>query len=157
MDQTLIALAAIILKAIPTFCLVWILYFYVSRFFLAPLEKTLHQRREATEGLRQAAEARVSQAEQRAATYQEALRSSSAEIYRQQERDRQKAMDQRAEALRQARAAAEERVKRAKQEIQQDAEAAKQQLEQESEQMAQWIARAILEPPPASAGAGARG
>ena len=74
MDTTLIALQGIILKAIPTFCLVWILYFYIRRFFLAPLEKTLDQRHEATAGLRQAAEARVNQAEQKAAAYQEALR-----------------------------------------------------------------------------------
>jgi F0F1-type ATP synthase membrane subunit b/b' len=149
--ETLIALEGILLKAIPTFCLVWILYFYISRFFLAPLKKTLQKRQEATEGLRQAAEARVSQAEQKTAAYQEVLRSNSAEIYRQQEQERQKAMAQRAEALRQARARAEERLARARQEIGQEAEAAKKQLESESEQMAQWITRAILEPPAATA------
>jgi F0F1-type ATP synthase membrane subunit b/b' len=149
--ETLIALEGILLKAIPTFCLIWILYFYVSRFFLAPLERTLHQRHESTEGLRKAAEVRVSQAEQKTATYQEALRSNSAEIYRQQEQERQKSMAQRAEALRQARARAEEHLARARQEIAQEAEAAKKQLESESEQMAQWIARAILEPPTAAA------
>jgi F-type H+-transporting ATPase subunit b len=145
--ETLIALEAILLKAVPTFLLVWILYFYVSRFFLAPLEKALHQRRESTEGLRKAAESRVNQAEQKTVAYQDALRAGSAELYRQQEQERQKAMEQRAEILKQARQRAEERLARARQEIRQDTDEAKKQLERESEQMAQWITRAILEPP----------
>jgi len=149
--QTLVALQSILLKAIPTFLLVWILYFYISRVFLKPLEAALHQRHESTEGLRKAAGARLSIAEQKAAAYQAALRTNSAEIYHQQELARQKAMEQRAEILRQARQRGEEQINRARQEIRQDIAEAKQQLDRESEQMAQWIARAILEAPPAAA------
>ena len=147
--QPLIALGNILLQAIPTFILVWILYFYVSRFFVAPLQKTLKQRREATEGLRQAAEARIRESEEKIAAYQEALRANSAELYRQQEQDRQKAMEQRAEILRQARQRAEGRIAQGRQEIQQDVVAAKKSLETESEQMAQWITKAVLERPAA--------
>jgi F0F1-type ATP synthase membrane subunit b/b' len=154
---TLIALKGILLNSIPTFCLVWILYFYVSRMFLTPLDKVLAQRRGATEGMRRAAEDRVSLAEQKTAAYQEALRSSSAEIYRQQEQDRQKAVERRAESLLQARARAEERIKQARQELEQEAEAAKKQLGQESEQLAQWITRSILELPTATPAAGPTG
>lgn len=145
--QTLIALQDILIKAIPTFLLVWVLYFYVSRGFLAHLQKTLRQRKDATEGLREAAAQRISLAEQKTAAYQEALRSNAAEIYRQQEEDRQKALEQRAEILRQARQKAEERIRSARQEILRDTEEAKQALRRESEQMARWIAQVILEPP----------
>ena len=143
--ENLIAVKAILLNAIPTFCLVWLLYFYVSRMFLSPLEKVLHQRHEATEGLRKAAQDRVSLAEQKTAAYQEALRASSAEIYRQQEQDRQQTVERRAEMLRQTRARAEERLKQARQELEQEAEAARKQLGQESEKMAQWITRVVLD------------
>jgi F-type H+-transporting ATPase subunit b len=150
--EPLIALGNILLQAIPTFILVWILYFYVSRFFVVPLKKTLQERRDSTEGLRQAAEQRLSQAEQKAAAYQEALRGNAAEIYRQQEQERQKAMEKRAEILRQARQHAEERITQGRQAVQREAETAKKSLEAESEQMAQWITRAVLEQPAAGAG-----
>ena len=149
--ETVVALKGILLNAIPTFCLVWVLYFYVSRFFLAPLEKVLHKRHEATEGLRKAAAERVSTAAQKATAYEETLRSSSAEVYRQQEQGRQQMMEQRAEMLRQARAKAEERVRVARQGLEQEIEAAKRQLGQESESIAQWITRAILDQPPTAA------
>ena len=159
--QTLIALADILVKAIPTFVLVWVLYFYISRVFLKPLERTLHKRHESTDGLRKAAEARISQAEQKTATYQEALRANSAELYRQQEQERQKAMEQRAEILRQARQRAEERLAHVRREIRQDTDQAKGQLERESEQMAQRITRILLQAsavgsPTAGGSAGAR-
>ena len=147
--QTLVALGDILVKAIPTFILVWILYFYISRMFLKPLQETLQQRQESTEGLRKAAEERISLAEQKTAAYQEALRSHSADIYRQQEQDRQRAMERRTEILRQARQRAEQQIGRARQEILHEAEEAKKVLQKESEQMAQWITRAILEPPSA--------
>ena len=154
--QTLVALGDILVKAIPTFILVWILFLYISRVFLNPLQSTLRKRYESTEGLRQAAGARIGQAEQKTAAYQEALQTNSAEIYRQQEQDRQRAMEQRAEILRQARGRAEARMASARQEIRQDAEAAKKILQNESEQMALWITRAVLEPTPAGPAPGAR-
>ena len=150
--KPLIAVGNILLQAIPTFILVWILYFYVSRFFVVPLQKTLKQRRDSTEGLRQAAEQRLSQAEQKTAAYEEALRVSAAEIYRQQEQDRQKAMERRAEILRQARQRADELLAQGRQEVARETEAAKKQLAAESELMAQGILRAVLERPASAVG-----
>ena len=155
--EPLIALGDILLNAIPTFVLVWILFLYTSRVFLKPLQETLRKRRESTEGLRQAAEARLDLAEQKTAEYQEALRASSAELYRQQEQERQKALEQRAEILRQARQRAGEQITHARQEIRQDTEIAKKQLAQESERMGQWITQAILEPAAAARPSGSAG
>src|SRR5207244_4034555 len=137
---------SILLRAIPTFILVWVLYFYVSRAFLKPLEQTLRKRYESTAGLRKAAEARINTAEQKTASYQEALRAGAAEMYQQQEQERQKALEHRMEILKQARERAAERLARARQEIRQDTDQAKKQLERESEQMAQWILSAVLGP-----------
>jgi F0F1-type ATP synthase membrane subunit b/b' len=123
--QTLVALKDILIKSIPTFFLVWILYWYIARFFLQPLQKTLKQRQDSTEGLRRTAEERISLAERKTSEYQEALRTHSAGVYRQQEQDRQRAMERRAEILRQARQRAEEQTAQARREILQEVEEAK--------------------------------
>jgi len=150
--EPLIALGGILFRAIPTFLLVWLLYLYVTRVFFRPLQETLRKRHDATAGLRAAAEADVAMAERKAAQYEESLRTARANLYQQQEQDRQKTLERRAEALRRARQQAEEMVARAKQEIQQDVEEAKRLLATESEPMARSIIRAILEPEASSSG-----
>lgn len=144
--KSLIALEEILLAAIPTFLLVWILYFYTRRFFLKPLQETLRKRHDGTRGLREVAEANLALTEKKTAHYEEALRAARAEFYHQQEQERQQSLEQRAERLRQARQQAEEMVSRANREIQKDVEEAKKRLAAESEQIALSVTRAILEP-----------
>ena len=151
--DVLTELRNILLQAIPTFVLVWILYFYTSRIFFRPLQKTLRERHESTAGLRQAAEANIALAEQKTSQYQQALQAARSDLYRQQEQERQQALDQRAELLRQARQQAGEMVQRAQQEIRAEAEQAKKRLESESDQIAFSIAQAILKPSPAQSSA----
>jgi F-type H+-transporting ATPase subunit b len=155
--ETLLALKDILLRAIPTFLLVWILYFYITRVFFQPLQKTLQRRHEAAGGLRQAAEAKLTLAERKTKEYQEALRAAWAELYRQQEQERQRALERRAETVRKAREQAQQMVARAHQEIQKEVEAAKLGLAAESEQMARSIAQAILEGAAAASPSGALG
>jgi F0F1-type ATP synthase membrane subunit b/b' len=140
------ALKPIVVGAIPTFILLWLLYFYISRVFMRPLQATLQKRRELTAGLRENAEAAVAQAERKAAEYRDALQSARADVYRIQEQERQKALDQRAELVRQAQQRAHEMVNQARQEIQADAETAKKTLASEADQIAASIMRAILQP-----------
>ena len=141
----LTALRDILLGAVPTFLLVWLLHFYTTRVFFRPLQETLKKRREATSGLREAAEAKLAAAEQRGTQYEEALRAARAELYRRQEQERLKALEQRTEALLQARRRAEQMVGEAKQEIARDVEGAKIRLAEESEPIARTITRTILE------------
>ncbi len=148
--DVLTSLKDILLNAIPTFILVWVLYFYTSRIFFRPLQKTLQERHASTVGLREAAEANIVLAEQKTSQYQEALQSARTELYRQQEQERQQALDRRTEILRQSRQQAEEMVKRAQQEIRAEAEQAKKRLEAESDQIALSIAQAILKFGPAT-------
>ena len=153
----LTALGGILLGAIPTFLLVWLLYWYVTRVFFRPLQKTLQKRHEATEGLRAAAEANIAAAEHKAAQYEESLRAARSELYQQQEQERQKAIEQRAEIARRARRQAEELTAQAKREIEQDVADAQQRLAAESEALARSIIRAILEPAPSGRSAGETG
>lgn len=153
--EPLVALGEILLGAIPTFLLVWVLYWYVTRVFFRPLRETLRKRHEATAGLRAAAEANIAAAERKAAQYEASLRAARSELYEQQEQERQKAIEQRAELVRRARRQAEETTARAKREIEQDVAEAKQRLGAESDTIARSIIRAILEPsasPPRSPG-----
>jgi len=149
----LLALKNILIGAIPTFILVWLLFLYISRVFLAPLQATLKKRREATSGLRESAETSIAQAEKKAAEYEAALRAARAEVYRIQEQERQKALEQRAEVLRQAHERAEQAAKAAREEIRADAETAKKTLAAQADAIAASIAQAILQP----AGASRRG
>ena len=144
--EPLVALREILLGAIPTFLLVWVLYLYVTRVFFRPLEDTLNKRHHATDGMRAAAESSIAEAQKKTAQYEESLQSARAELYQQQEQERQKAIERRAEIVQRARAQAEEMAARARQEIEKDVEEAKQRLATESETMAQAIRRAILEP-----------
>ena len=144
----LLALGKILLQAIPTFFLVWILYFYTTRVFLRPLERTLRERYQITGGRREIAERNLTVAEQKTAEYEEALRAARTEFYRHQEQERQQALERRAEIVRQARQRAEETVSRAREELGEEVGDAKQRLAAESEALAQSILQAILEPVP---------
>ena len=144
--EPLIALGGILFRAIPTFLLVWLLYLYVTRVFFRPLQQTLRKRYEATDGLRKRAEDNAVTAERKTAQYEESLRAARLELYQQQEQERQKALERRAEVLRRSRQQAEEMVAKAKQEMQQDVAEAKRGLAAESEPMARSIMHAILEP-----------
>ena len=144
--EALNALGRILLASIPTFLLVWILFLYITRIFLRPLEKTLRKRYESTVALREAAEAALARAERKTSEYQEALRTARAETYHIQEQERQSALDRRAEIIRQAQRRAEEIVSRARQEIRADVEDAKQRLAVEAGDIALSITRAVLMP-----------
>src|SRR3954453_13202883 len=85
MDVILNQLGELVLKAAPTFILVVLLQFYLKRIFFKPLEEVLHQRYEATEGARKAAEDSLARASAKAAEYQAALRAARTELYPSQE------------------------------------------------------------------------
>src|SRR5438270_10676985 len=85
MDVILQQLGELLLKAVPTFLLVVLLQFYLKRVFFKPLEKVLHQRYEATEGARKAAEDSLARAAAKAGEYEAAMRAARSELYQTQE------------------------------------------------------------------------
>ena len=66
MDSTLHALGGILLRATPTFFLVFLLCFYLKKVFFKPLEKVLQERYDATEGARRLAEKSMERASAKA-------------------------------------------------------------------------------------------
>lgn len=144
MEATLNALGGILLRALPTFFLVLFLHFYLKKMFFQPLERVLAERRAATEGAREAAEASLAKAGALAAQYEEALRTARAEIGKQNEDLRQKLLEEQVQAIEAARAQARAAVEAARAEIAREAEAARAGLRAESEALAAQIASRVL-------------
>src|SRR6266567_3449447 len=131
MDETLRQLGGILLRAVPTFILVVLLHFYLKFIFLKPLARVLRQRYDATEGARKLAEGSLAKASEKAAEYEAALRAARAETYKELEQLRRQLQDDRAIAIREARAGAE-------------AADLKKSLEAESDALADRIAEKVL-------------
>jgi F-type H+-transporting ATPase subunit b len=144
MDVILHQLGQLLLKAVPTFILVVLLDFYLRRMFFKPLEKVLHQRYEATEGARKAAEESLTRAAAKAAEYEAALRAARAEVYQSQEQLYKQLQERETAQLAEARKRAEAALKAAKADLAADMEAAKASLQRDSEVLADQIANSIL-------------
>ncbi len=144
MDETLRQLGGILLRAVPTFILVVLLHFYLKFIFFKPLARVLRQRYDATEGARKLAEASLAKASEKAAEYEAALRAARAETYKELEQLRRQLQDDRAVAVREARASAEAAVSQAKATLAAEVADLKKSLEAESDTLADRIADKVL-------------
>ena len=145
MDATLNALGGILLRAIPTLLVILLLHFYLRRMFFGPLGQVLEQRREITEGARQAADRSLKAAADKATEFEARLRDARAEIYREADQFRHKLLDQQTAALEDARTQAQAFLRAAAAELSQEAAKARLELASTSESLADQISRAILE------------
>ncbi len=144
MDATLHALGGLLLRAVPTFVLVLLLNFYLRSFFFKPLEKTLKERYDATEGARKIAEQALERAAAKTAEYEAAMRTARAEVYETQERLHEELQERRAAQLQSAREGANAAVEKAKAGIASEVESAKADLGSQAEGLSDQIARSIL-------------
>ena len=144
MDVILHQLGQLLLRAIPTFVLIVLLQFYLKRMFFRPLEAVLHQRYEATEGARKAAEESLARASAKTAEYEAAMRAARSEVYQAQERLHKELQERQAAQVAEARQRADAAVKAAKADLARDVEAAQVSLAKETEVLANQIADSIL-------------
>ena len=144
MEETLHALGEILLKAVPTFVLVFLLYLYLSRMFFRPLEKVLQRRYEATEGARKLADESLAKAAAKTAEYEAAMRAARGEVYNELGQLRRQLQADHAAAIEKARQEAEAQINAAKAGLQQEVSHLKQQLAGESDALATQIAESIL-------------
>ncbi len=144
MEQTLHALGEILLKAVPTFVLVLLLYVYLTRMFFRPLEKVLKQRYEATEGARKLAGESMAKAAAKTEEYEAALQAARGELYQELGQLRRKLQDERAAALEHARREIEAQIGQAKADLEQEVGQLKQSLAGESDALATQIANSLL-------------
>ena len=145
MDATLQALGGILLKAIPTVVLLIIVNLYLKWMFFNPLKEILQKRRDATEGARQAAEAALARASEKAAQIQAALRKAREEIYQEQEAARKRLVKEQASRIDEAREKSRMLIRQAREQMAQEAEAAKRELAGSAGALADQIVRMLLE------------
>ena len=145
MDATLQALGGILLKAIPTVVLLIIVNLYLKWMFFNPLKEILQKRRDATEGARQAAEAALARASEKAAQIQAALRKAREEIYQEQEAARKRLVKEQASRIEEAREKSRMLIRQVREQVAQEAEAAKRELAGSAGALADQIVRMLLE------------
>src|SRR6185436_11865913 len=133
MEETLRSLGEILLKALPTFVIVLLLYLYVANIFLRPLERALKQRYEATEGARKLADESLAKAAAKAEEYEAAMRVARGELYRELAQLRQQLQAERTAAMEKARHEAEAQIAAMKTQLEQEVVSLKQNLAGESD------------------------
>ncbi|MCC7157373.1 MAG: ATP synthase F0 subunit B [Bryobacterales bacterium] len=144
MDLIIQFVGQTLVRAIPTFILVYLLYWYLNKFFFQPLGDVLEKRRQATEGTIERAEAMVAKAAEKTAEYEQALADTRAGIYKENEAARAKLMAQQAEVMEGARKTAAQTVASAREELAEQAAASRAALHAESERLAEQIATSLL-------------
>src|SRR6266852_2394384 len=144
MEATIQALGQILLRAIPTLLFLILIHFYLKAMFYRPLQKVLAQRREATEGARQAAEASLKSAAEKVAAFEQSLREARAEIYRQQEEVRRQWLEEQTARLAEARKASQALIWEASAQLAAEKEAAKRDLVTYADSLAEQIAQSIV-------------
>jgi F-type H+-transporting ATPase subunit b len=144
MDSTLHALGGILLRATPTFFLVFLLCFYLKNVFFKPLEKVLRERYDATEGARRLAEQSMERASARAGEYEAAMRAARAEVYKAREQAFKEMQQKRADDAAAARGRAGALARDAQTLLAADVETAKAVLAADVDSLANQIAGSIL-------------
>ncbi|MBM3746559.1 MAG: ATP synthase F0 subunit B [Acidobacteria bacterium] len=144
MDKILHDLGQLLLTAVPTFLLIWVLYFYLKGIFFKPLDKVLEARRQATEGTCKLAEETFARACGKASEYEASLRAARAEIYQEQEEARRRWQREHADAIQEAKRKAEEWTKEAGGRLQSEAAEAKRMLETQAGALAGRMAGRVL-------------
>ncbi|MSV36177.1 MAG: hypothetical protein EXQ47_11370 [Bryobacterales bacterium] len=144
MEQTLQSLAGILLKAIPTICLLLFLYFYFKLMLFGPLTKVLKQRDALTAGTKNAAEESLRSAERKVEEYEAQMRDARAEVYREQEELRRGWLAEQTAQVVEARESTAASTARAREQMAVEMAAARQTLTESSGALADQIATALL-------------
>jgi F0F1-type ATP synthase membrane subunit b/b' len=143
-------LGELFLAAVPTVIVVFLFYLFLKWSFWGPIERVLHERAAKIEGAHKERERLRAEALEKDRAYRDALRKARLEILAEQEAARRVVLDERSAAVQQARATATEEIHAARTRIAAETAAAKGDLEASSKQLAEQIARAVLEPRPPS-------
>ena len=139
-------LEELFLAAVPTAVVVFLFYLFLRWSFFGPLGRVMAERRKRSEGARAEAETLRKAAHEKDRVHREALRKARAEVFAEQDVARRKMLDERNAAVQQARIRANDEIQTAKGRIAAELEAARHELDRSGDQLADEIARAVLEP-----------
>ena len=146
MDETLRQLGELLLRSIPTIILFLVVYFGYRIIVHKPLLRVLEERYSKTQGAIEKARADVAAAEAKTAEYEQRLREAKLALIRAQEARLAQAAAARNEVLNRAREQAAARVAEARAALEKDVQATKLTLQGDSEKLAQDVIATILRP-----------
>ncbi len=144
MDKIFRQLGELALGSIPTVVLFILLYIFYRFLVHKPLARVLEERDRKTTGAVRKAQSDIAAAEQKMGEYEQRLRDARLSIYKGQEARRQRLLQQRAEAVAQARAAAQTKVEGARAELAREALEIKAKLQAEGSSLAAEVLHAVL-------------
>lgn len=139
-------LGDLFLAAVPTAILLFIFYLVLRWAFFLPLLQVMAKREALIEGAREESQSLAASVQEKQRAYREGLRKARAEIFAEQEAARRVALDERVKVVREARNRANEQVQAAKVRLAEDIEAARKALDASGQELAEEVARAVLEP-----------
>jgi F-type H+-transporting ATPase subunit b len=152
MDAILRQIGELLVNSIPTIISVLILWTSYTFLVHNKLRQVLEQRHALTEGAIERAQQEIAIAEKRTAEYEQRVREARSQIYKTQQANRQRVMDERNAALADARKNAGEMVKKARTALEKDTVAAKASLEQHANVLADQVIATVLKPAAAAGG-----
>jgi F-type H+-transporting ATPase subunit b len=152
MQEIVRQLGELFLQAVPTVLIILLFYFILRTIFFKPLLAVMAERDARTVGAQKAAEVAQAAAVEKAKQYQDALKQARAQVYGEQEAERKKLLDERAELIKTARTAATAQVAAAKERVAGEVAAARREIDATVGQLSAEIARRILQSPPRPGG-----
>jgi F-type H+-transporting ATPase subunit b len=152
MDAILRQIGELLISSIPTILALLIVWAGYSLIVHGKLEQVLEQRRALTQGAIERAQKEIAAAEQRTLEYEQRVREARSQIFRAQQANRQRIMEERNAALAEARKQAGETAKRARAVLEKDMADAKITLEQQAHVLADRVIETVLKPAVAAGG-----
>jgi F-type H+-transporting ATPase subunit b len=146
MDAILRQIGELLISSIPTIIcvlIVWTAYRFIVH---GKLQQVLAERHALTEGAIERAQQEIAVAEKRTAEYEQRVREARSQIYKKQQANRQRVMDERNAALAESRKNAGELVKKARAALETDTVGAKAALEQQANVLADQVIATVLKP-----------
>ena len=152
MDAILRQIGELLVNSIPTIISVLILWTAYTFLVHNKLRQVLEQRHALTEGAMERAQQEIAIAEKRTAEYEQRVREARSQIYKAQQANRQRVMEERNAALAEARKSAGEMVKKARAVLEKDVLSAKAALEHQAIVLADEVIVTVLKPAAAVGG-----
>jgi len=152
MDAILRQIGELLVNSIPTIIsvlIVWTAYRFIVH---GKLRQVLEQRHALTEGAIERAQQEIATAEKRTAEYEQRVREARSQIYKTQQANRQRVMEERNTALADSRQRAGEMVKKARAVLEAETAGAKSTLEQQASVLADQVIATVLKPAAAAGG-----
>jgi F-type H+-transporting ATPase subunit b len=152
MDAILRQIGELLVNSIPTIISVLILWTAYRFIVHGKLRQVLAERHALTEGAMERAQQEIATAEKRTAEYEQRVREARSQIFKTQQANRQRAMEERNTALAESRQRAGEMVKKARAVLEAETAGAKSTLEQQASVLADQVIATVLKPSAAAGG-----